>query len=66
VYPDKTGALTSRDIGVVFASGRRSPEEHRTLRDVHYQAGDFFDVAVHAPAGANPAALPGGLPSTFK
>lgn len=45
VYPDKRGALVLKEVGSVHAL-RRGPDDEKTLRQLHFQPGDYLDVAV--------------------
>jgi len=45
VYPDKRGTLTLKEVGSTHAL-RRGPDDEKTLRDFHFQTGDFIDVAI--------------------
>ena len=57
IFPGKNGMYASRELGLVFASGRPSREEGRTLREMKVMAGDYIDVAVQlAPSAAAAAA----------
>ncbi|MCO5573865.1 hypothetical protein L7F22_027640 [Adiantum nelumboides] len=47
VYPDRRGRNVIRNVGMTHASGgRRGGDENRTLADLHFQTGDFLDVAI--------------------
>jgi len=48
VYPDKRGVLTLKDVGSTHAL-RRGPEDDKTLAELHFQAGDYMDVALIPP-----------------
>lgn len=57
IFPGKNGMYASRELGLVFASGRSSREEGRTLREMKVMAGDYVDVSVQlAPSVAAAAA----------
>ena len=59
IFPGKNGMYASRELGLVFASGRPSREEGRTLREMKVMAGDYVDVAVQlAPSKAVAASAP--------
>ncbi|KDD74001.1 Sin3 associated polypeptide p18 [Helicosporidium sp. ATCC 50920] len=45
VYPDRQGENVMREIGQVHGS-RRGPDDHKTLRGVNFQIGDYLDVAI--------------------
>lgn len=57
IFPGKNGMYASRELGLVFASGRPSREEGRTLREMKVMAGDYVDVAVQLPSAAAAAAV---------
>ena len=42
---DKRGVLTLKDVGSTHAL-RRGPEDDKTLAELHFQAGDYMDVAL--------------------
>ena len=49
VYPDRLGRNAMKEVGYVWAT--KAPQqahavENKTLRDLHFQTGDFIDVAV--------------------
>jgi len=45
VYPDKRGMLTLKEVGST-RSIQRGPDDEKTLAELHFQAGDFLDVAL--------------------
>jgi len=45
VYPDKRGRFILRKVGMTFSSGRRL-EDMKTLAELHFQIGDYLDVAI--------------------
>jgi len=45
VYPDKRGVLTLKEVGST-RSIQRGPDDEKTLAELHFQAGDFLDVAL--------------------
>ena len=45
VYPDKRGVLVVKEVGSTHAL-RRGPYDEKNLTELHFQAGDFMDVAI--------------------
>jgi len=46
VYPDRRGRQVMREVGVVFSS-RKGEDDVKTLEQLHFETGDFLDVAVY-------------------
>ena len=48
LYPDSSGNMAARELGLVFASGRggSSREENQTLRELKVMTGDFVGCCV--------------------
>jgi hypothetical protein len=69
---DKTGSYVQRDVGIVFAGGRRTAEEQRTLRELVSAAAAAAAAAPALPASWAPGAGSGvcarhaGAPSPTK
>jgi|EP00953_Heterococcus_sp_UTEX-ZZ885_P023545 histone deacetylase complex subunit SAP18 len=47
VYPDRTGKMVMREVGVVHST-RAGPPDQSTLRDLKFQTGDYLDIAIFA------------------
>ena len=45
VYPDQRGVLSVKEVGVV-RTGVHGADDEKTLSELHFQAGDFLDVAI--------------------
>ncbi|GAB5359172.1 hypothetical protein AAMO2058_000522000 [Amorphochlora amoebiformis] len=45
VYPDRSGKKVVRVVGQTFAT-RRSDDGHKSLADLHFETGDYLDVAI--------------------
>jgi len=45
VYPDKRGRNIMRDVGMVNST-RKGDDDTKTLDQLHFETGDFLDVAV--------------------
>mmetsp|Transcript_21429 Transcript_21429/g.34661 ORF Transcript_21429/g.34661 Transcript_21429/m.34661 type:complete len:159 (-) Transcript_21429:112-588(-) len=45
VYPDRTGKRVVRVVGETFST-RRSSDGHKTLGELHFETGDYLDVAI--------------------
>mmetsp|Transcript_7677 Transcript_7677/g.10530 ORF Transcript_7677/g.10530 Transcript_7677/m.10530 type:complete len:227 (-) Transcript_7677:272-952(-) len=45
VYPDRTGNKVVRLVGETFST-RRSSDGHKTLGELHFETGDYLDVAI--------------------
>lgn len=46
VYPDRRGRNVMRPVGDVHSS-RPGPCDHKSLKVLGFQTGDFLDVAIH-------------------
>lgn len=46
VYPDKRGRNVLREVGSVVAT-RKGDDDTKTLDQLHFETGDFLDVAIH-------------------
>jgi len=49
VYPDKIGKMVLKEVGTVHAFPRKGQEkdEEKTLDELHFETGDFLDVAIY-------------------
>jgi len=49
VYPDKSGRMVLKEVGVCFSVGKRdaNPDDSKTLDELHFEIGDYLDVAIH-------------------
>eukprot|EP00741_Cyanophora_paradoxa_P003075 tig00000663_g2984.t1 len=45
VYPDRSGKNVLREVGLTHAT-RKGQDDFKTLADLHFQIGDYLDVAV--------------------
>ena len=45
VYPDKRGTLVLKEVGIIH-SLRKGEHDDKNLAGLHFQTGDFLDVAV--------------------
>lgn len=45
VYPDRKGHNVMRQVGITFST-RPGEDDHKTLRSLNFQTGDFLDVAI--------------------
>jgi len=46
VYPDKSGKNVVRQVSQIFVN-HRTKNDRQTLASLHFETGDFLDVAVH-------------------
>jgi len=46
VYPDKRGKNVLREVGSVVAT-RKGEDDNKSLEQLHFETGDFLDVAIH-------------------
>jgi len=46
VYPDKRGRNVMRDVGTVYGL-RKGDDDNKTLDQLHFEIGDFLDVAIY-------------------
>jgi len=46
VYPDKRGKNVMREVGGVVAT-RKGEDDTKTLDQLHFETGDFLDVAIY-------------------
>ncbi|KAJ4460383.1 putative histone deacetylase complex subunit SAP18 [Paratrimastix pyriformis] len=44
VYPDQSGFMKMREVGIVWK--RTTPDDQKTLDDIHHQTGDYLSVAI--------------------
>ncbi|KAF3547026.1 hypothetical protein DY000_02002536, partial [Brassica cretica] len=48
VYPDKNGRLIVRQVGQTMSyPNRKQPDDSKTLADLHFEIGDYLDVAIY-------------------
>lgn len=46
IYPDRKGRNVMRQVGVVHSS-RPGEDDHKSLRQLNFQTGDYLDVAIY-------------------
>jgi histone deacetylase complex subunit SAP18 len=54
VYPDKSGKNAMKEVGLVWSTNTNSTRhdaETKTLKDLHFQTGDFIDIAIQSSGG---------------
>ncbi|CAN6815659.1 unnamed protein product, partial [Brassica oleracea] len=48
VYPDKNGRFIVRQVGQTMSyPNRKQPDDSKTLADLHFEIGDYLDVAIY-------------------
>ncbi|CAN7008104.1 unnamed protein product [Brassica rapa subsp. trilocularis] len=48
VYPDKNGRFILRQVGQTMSyPNRKQPDDSKTLADLHFEIGDYLDVAIY-------------------
>ncbi|KAF8052013.1 hypothetical protein N665_1631s0012 [Sinapis alba] len=48
VYPDKNGRFIVRQVGQTMSyPNRKQPDDTKTLADLHFEIGDYLDVAIY-------------------
>ncbi|CAN7116114.1 unnamed protein product [Brassica rapa subsp. narinosa] len=47
-YPDKNGRFIVRHVGQTMSyPNRKHPDDSKTLADLHFEIGDYLDVAIY-------------------
>jgi len=48
IYPDKTGRFVMKEVGECLATPRKGldRDDNKTLDELHFEIGDFIDVAI--------------------